>query len=151
MRSAPIRLNAAERKILETWTKSPRPDDRRALRSRIILALAAGNRSSEVAKLLGIRAATVSKWHSRFGRSGLRGLSDAPRSGKPPSYDDSTDDRVLYLLVQPPPRGHPRWNGRLMARMLGDVSKDQVWRILRKKGIRLKPETAGFERQAVRF
>jgi transposase len=82
--------------------------------------------------------ATVTKWRTRFAKQGVQGLSDAPRSGKPPLYTRNTDDRVLYLLVQPPPKGHPRWNGRLLARALGNVSKDQIWRILRKRGIRLR-------------
>jgi hypothetical protein len=35
------------------------------------------------------------------------------------------------------PQGYSRWNGRLLAEYLGDVSKDQVWRILRQHRIQL--------------
>ena len=138
MKSMSIQLKSRERKILESWAESGKPGDRLALRSQIILALAEGRRTSEVARDLSIRMATVTKWRIRFAKNGPAGLSDTPRSGKPPVYTHNTDDRVLYLLVQPPPKGHPRWNGRLLARALGNVSKDQVWRILRKRGIRLR-------------
>jgi transposase len=138
MNGTPIQLKIRERKILETWARSGRPGDRMALRSRIILDLAEGRKTSEVARNFSIRMATVTKWRTRFAKQGVQGLSDAPRSGKPPFYSHNTDDRVLYLLVQPPPKGHPRWNGRLLARALGNVSKDQIWRILRKRGIRLR-------------
>jgi transposase len=138
MKSTLIQVKSRERKLLESWAESNRPGDRIALRSRIILALAEGRRTSEVARSFSVRMATVTKWRIRFAREGPAGLSDTPRSGKPPVYTRNTDDRVLYLLVQPPPRGHARWNGRLLARALGNVSKDQVWRILRKRGIRLR-------------
>lgn len=137
MKSVPIQLKPQERQILESWASEGKAGDRLALRSRIILALADGKRTADVARILAVRMATVSKWRSRFARQGLAGLTDAPRSGKPPVYSENTDDRVLYLLVQVPPKGHPRWNGRLLARTLRDVSRDQVWRILRKRGVQL--------------
>jgi transposase len=42
------------------------------------------------------------------------------------------------LLDQPPPDGYAQWNGRLLAEALGDVSADQVWRILRRRQIQLQ-------------
>ncbi len=69
-------------------------------------------------------------------RDRLNGLSDAARTGKPRQYDRETDRRVLALLDQDPPRGYARWNGRLLAEALGDVSADHTWRILRKYKMR---------------
>jgi transposase len=34
--------------------------------------------------------------------------------------------------------GYSRWNGRLLAEHLGDVSKDQVWRVMRKHDLHLE-------------
>jgi transposase len=45
---------------------------------------------------------------------------------------------VLELLDGNPPAGYGRWNGRLIAQSLVDVSPDQVWRILRQQGIELE-------------
>ncbi len=142
-KTRPLRLKTKERRILEFWANGPETDSRLRLRARIVLPLADGRSHSEVAAALGIRLATVSKWRRRFEREGPKGLRDAPRSGKPPKYGESTEDRVLYLLTQPPPRGFKRWSGRLLARALRNVSKDQVWRILRKRGIRLGASRAG--------
>lgn len=143
MKIRPLRLKARERRILESWASEPETDYRLRLRARIVLALAEGRNNSEVASALAIRMATVSKWRRRFEREGPGGLKDAPRSGKPPRYGESTEDRVLYLLTQPPPKGFRRWSGRLLARALRNVSKDQVWRILRKRGVRLGGRRAG--------
>jgi len=65
-------------------------------------------------------------------------LSDAPRPGKPHTYTEETERRVLRLLDQPPPDGYAQWNGPLLAEALGDVSTDHVWRILRKLQIQLQ-------------
>ncbi len=45
---------------------------------------------------------------------------------------------MLRLLDQPPPDGYAQWNGRLLAEALGNVSADQVWRILRRHQIQLQ-------------
>jgi len=42
------------------------------------------------------------------------------------------------MLAADPPEGYSQWNGRLLAEALGDVSDDQVWRILRKHKIQLQ-------------
>jgi DNA polymerase III psi subunit len=68
----------------------------------------------------------------------LAGLRDCPRSGKPKTYDEVTERRLLALIDTPPPEGYSQWNGRLLAESLGDVSDDQVWRLLRKHKIQLQ-------------
>ena len=44
---------------------------------------------------------------------------------------------VLKQLDQPPPPGYARWNGRLLAEALGEVSPRQVWRLLSRLKISL--------------
>jgi hypothetical protein len=36
---------------------------------------------------------------------------------------------ILDQLAKTPPPGFARWNGRLVAEALGDVSDDAVWRV----------------------
>jgi transposase len=73
-----------------------------------------------------------------FAEGRLAGLHDSERPGKPAKYDQRTERRVLRLLDQAPPQGYSQWNGRRLAEALGDVSKDQVWRILRRHDICLQ-------------
>jgi transposase len=68
----------------------------------------------------------------------IGGSRRAARSGKPAKYDQTTEKRVLALLDEPAPEGYAKWNGRLVAEALPDVSKDQVWRILRRHDICLE-------------
>ena len=84
------------------------------------------------------RTARVSKWRQRFGIQRLAGLVDAPRSGKPARYGKTTEKRVLALLDQPPPKGSSQWNGNRLAEALPDISRHQIWRILRRHDICLQ-------------
>jgi transposase len=133
-----IDLTASDRAELVRWLRSGSTQQRYVQRAQIIVAAAAGESSKGIAQRLGLRRATVSKWRTRFAGNGLAGLHDEPRSGQPRKYDGQTDQRVLALLDQPPPRGYQRWTGTLLAAALGDVPADQVWRILRRLNISLQ-------------
>ena len=67
----------------------------------------------------------------------MAGLADAPRSGKPRTYGEAADRRILALLDRPPPAGFARWTAPLLAKELGDVSDQYVWRFLRAQRIDL--------------
>src|SRR5437899_12925818 len=68
----------------------------------------------------------------------LAGVADAPRSGKPRHYDAQDERRILGALDAPPPAGYARWNGPLLGKHLGDISKHQIWRVLREHEISLE-------------
>jgi transposase len=127
-----------ERTELMSWTRQGTKEQRMVQRARIVLEAAAGKTTWEIASLLHVRPATVSKWRTRFAQDRVGGLADNPRSGKPPIYDLATERRILDKLDDPPPDGYSTWTGGLLAKALGDVSADQVWRVLRKHGIHLQ-------------
>ena len=134
----PIQLTDEERKDLETWVRTPSTEHRLVQRARIVLEAAAGRATKEIAARMHVRPATVSTWRTRFHRHRLAGLGDAPRSGKPPTYDKATERRILKQLDEPPPDGYTTWTGGLVAKALGNVSADQVWRVLRQYDIHLQ-------------
>lgn len=136
--AARIELSAEERETLERWARNGKTEQRVARRARIILAAADGEQTVRIAERLGERASTVSRWRQRFFKGGLAGLDDAPRSGQPARYDAGTERRILAMLDEPAPAGYSQWNGRLLARALGDVSVAQVRRVLRSQRIQLQ-------------
>lgn len=133
-----ILLSEEERATLTAWSRASSGEHRLVERARIILLASEGIPAREIARRLDTRLARVSKWRQRFASQRLPGLRDAPRSGKPKTYDEVTEKRLLALLDSPPPEGYSQWNGRLLAGALGDVSDDQVWRLLRKHKIQLQ-------------
>src|ERR1700681_287349 len=136
--AARIVLSPEERATLEQWARGGKTEQRMARRARILLAAADGEQTVIIAERLGERATTVSKWRQRFAKRRLAGLDDLPRSGQPRRYDSGTEARVLAMLDETPPDGYSQWNGRLLAAALGDVSVDQVRRVLRAKKIQLQ-------------
>lgn len=133
-----INLTEAERQELERWRRAGKTEKRMLPRIQIIELAAEGLSSRQIAARLGLRRPTVLKWRQRFGQRRLQGLRDAPRSGRRRRYTAATERRILAQLDQPPPQGRGRWNGRLLAQGLGDVSPQQVWAVLRKHGIELE-------------
>jgi transposase len=132
-----IELSAEERAALEAWARAPTSEQRLAERARIVLLAAGGVASRAIARELGCARGVVSKWRVRFARDRLAGLGDAPRSGKPRTYGADADRRILALLDRPPPKGFVRWTTPMIARALGDVSDQYIWRFLRAQGIDL--------------
>lgn len=136
--AATVTVTAEARKVLEGWVRGTTTEQRLVQRARIILAAAEGQSTEAIARALRVRPATVSKWRGRFARKGVRALQDAARRGAPTRYDIHTTYQILDKLDEPPPRGHATWTGGLLAQALGDVSKHQVWRVLRTQRIHLR-------------
>ena len=132
---ATISLSAEEEQTLRRWARAGTTEHRLVERANVILLANQGKANLEIARRLGTRPARVSKWRQRFGKHRLDGLVDAARKGRPSTYDQRTEKRVLTLLDESPPEGYGKWSGSLVAQALGDVSDDQVWRILRKHDI----------------
>jgi transposase len=136
--TAVVRLTEDERITLREWTRRGKNENRLVERARVILLADERRTNRQIAQQLDTRTARVSKWRQRFATDRLAGLQDAPRAGKPAKYDESTERRVLKLLDEAPPKGYSQWNGKLLAERLGDVSKAQVWRVLRRRDICLQ-------------
>src|SRR5260370_27275903 len=133
-----VELSEEDRAVLEGWVRASTTEQRLVQRGRIVLAAAAGTPTGSIARRHGVRAATVSKWRTRFAARGLVGLQDAPGPGRARRYDAAVERRVLAALDQKPPAGRARWTARLLARALGDVPRHHIWRILHSHGIHLQ-------------
>ena len=126
-----VRLFRGDRKELEARCRSPRTIQRDLKRARIVLLAADGLSTRAIAKEVGVQPRIVSLWRHRYADYGLEGLEDKPRPGKKPLYTVATDKRILKLLDKPAPAGFARWTGPLLAKALGDVDVQYVWRCLR--------------------
>ncbi len=135
--AAQVRLRPAGRAVLEARLRAPTTPQRDVLRARIVLMAAEGRSTRSIARELGTMPRTVSLWRGRYAREGLAGLQERARSGPKRKYGAEATRRILALLDLPPPKGYARWTGPLLAAELGDVHKQQVWRVLRAQRIDL--------------
>ena len=132
-----IRLDPDARATLEGWVRANKTEQRMVRRARIILLAADGMASRAIAREVGVMTGIVSIWRKRFATSGIAGLKDNPRPGAKRVYSDATDKRILAKLDEPVPIGRARWDGKLIAKALGDVDVNYVRRFLRKQKIDL--------------
>jgi transposase len=137
LEATPIILTDAERAELAGLVRSRKTEHRLRQRARIVLLAADGVATREIGRTVGCTTGTASKWRVRYAGQRLAGLDETGNRGNEPKYTADTDRRILRVLDLRPPDGHGRWTGPLIAKALGDVDVQQVWRVLRAQKIDL--------------
>jgi transposase len=132
-----VRLRRGDRAVLEARVRAPTTAQRDVLRARIVLLAASGRSTRSIAAEVKAMPRIVSLWRGRYAREGMAGLVTRRRPTRQRKYTAQTGQRILSVLDRPPPAGHGRWTGKLIAAELGDVHAQQVWRFLRAQKIDL--------------
>ena len=85
---SPLRLSDELRQQLQTLVRARSTPQALVFRCRLVLRAADEDRPSNqhIAADLGCDRHTVGLWRERFAASGLAGLQDAPRSGRPRTF-----------------------------------------------------------------
>ena len=135
--ATPIILTAEERAELEGLARSTKTEHRTRFKARIVLMAADSEATRAIARRLDCTTGTASKWPVRYAKDRLAGFSEVGNRGAEAKYDKETDRRILALLDAAPPEGYANWAGPLIARALGDVHVQYVWRFLRAQKIDL--------------
>ena len=81
-----IFLTDSERDALESAARLYTSPYRDVIRAKIVLMAEQGLDNDEIASRLDTPRQVVSKWRKRFYESGLQGLQDQPRGGRPGSF-----------------------------------------------------------------
>src|SRR3954452_291410 len=127
--AAALGLRDGDRELLVSLTRSPSVRAGLAQRARIVLLAADGVSNTAIADKVGASRQTVISWRGRYVRSGLAGLEDGPRSGRPRQVDHRA---MVAATLKPPPRrlGVTHWSSRLLASRLGigNATVARAWR-----------------------
>jgi transposase len=129
--ATPIVLTLEERAALEGLARSRRTEHRTRLKARIVLMAADGAATRAIGRAFGCTTGTASKWRVRYAKDRMAGFSETGNRGAKAKYGIDADQRILALLDTAPPEGCAHWTGPLIAKALGDVPVQQVWRFLR--------------------
>ena len=126
-------LRDGDRERLSAWTRSSSVRAGLAQRARIVLLAADGVSNTQIAARVGVSRQTVVSWRSRYVRSGIAGLRDQSRPGRPRVVDH---DRIITETLKPPPKklGVTHWSSRLLASRLG-VANSTIARAWRDYGV----------------
>ena len=131
-----VECDAKTHRELTRISNSQSKEHRLVKRTKMVLGCIEGKRLMDLAVELGEHEEIIIKWRDRFISKGIAGLHDAPRSGKPVTYDKEWKETVLKKLEEKPPNGLVRWDGPTLAEVL-NTSEDAVQRFLKKEGIQL--------------
>jgi transposase len=123
---APPGLTEADHRQIQQWLSAFGTPQQVILRSRIVLAAAAGHPDTAIAEQLNVNRKTVTLWRTRFGEHGLTSLWDvAPGRGRKPTYTADTIQRIIDKTLHTTPPGMTHWSCRTLAAAMG-ISKSTI-------------------------
>ena len=108
-----IILTDQDRAELEVLARARKAPLRMVQRAWIVLAAADSQPNAQIARDLGVHVDTVRTWRARFAAAGMKGLTDLPRSGRPPVFPATVRAEVKALACAlPAEHGLPlsRWS-----------------------------------------
>jgi len=100
--AAIIELTAAQRHRIKKLARSQRMPYRVVVRARIVHLAARGLPNATIAGRLNVTDDTVRTWRGRFAADGMAGLTDRPRSGRPPKFTPLQRAEVMALACSLP-------------------------------------------------
>ena len=116
-------LTGTDRQVLEDWVRAGSTPQKTVLRALIVLMAADGDSNAHIAAELGVCVDTARKWRARFYHRGIVGLTDAPRTGRPPKYCPSQVAAVKAWACQLPTEHElplSRWSAPGVGPAVGD-------------------------------
>lgn len=129
-----IELGDAERSELLKVVRSRRTPQAVAQRARIVLMTADGIAPSDIGRELSVSQPTIRKWRARYLETGLPGLRNEPRPGRPRTLDDERVAELLNKALQTRPSKQTHWSVRSFAAE-ANISKDMAHRLFRAASI----------------
>jgi len=132
-----ITLTTEERAVLEALTRSTKSEVRMRTRARIVLLAVTARRRVRSDGLWVARREPPRKWRVRYARARFAGLDE---TGKPRCRNQIWLGRAKAHHRHArsiPASGYSNWTAPLLARALGDIHEQYVWRFLRAQKIDL--------------
>ncbi len=103
-------------------------------RAQIILGLADGLGSTELARHHQVSRPTIDRWRRRWCESGIAGLHTELRPGRPRSVDDERVAELIHTTIHRKPKQATHWSVRTLAAQTG-LSPTTVHRYIRLFGL----------------
>jgi transposase len=113
-----IELMVGDRAVLEERARCYTESFAAVVRAKIVLLAAEGLANTRIAERLDVHVGTVSLWRRRFCESGLAGLEDRERCGRPRSFSQQTVAEVKAMACEPPQQHEvplSRWSSAELA------------------------------------
>ncbi len=145
-------LTGDEQKALERLTRSRTAPARLVERARLVWQAHRGLSMSEIARRLGLSRVTVYEWIKRFNATGISGLNDQARSGRPSTYSPEQVAEVIATALMKPDRlGLPyaSWTLDRLEQYLNEqrgsaIKRSRIDELLLAEGLRWRSQETWF-------
>lgn len=145
-------LEPEEKEAVEKLARSRTAPVRLVERAHMILLALQSKRVPVIAKTLGVTEITVRTWLKRFNDSGLKGLEDQPRAGRPARYTaEEVAEVIAAALTDPQVLGLPfgSWTLDRLQIYLNDVKqipmkRSRIDELLIAEGLRWRTQETWF-------
>ena len=133
--TAALVMSDGQREILEDLASSGTAPHREVVRAKALLLAGQGVATTAIASRLGVSAASVTSWRTRFGTDGLAKFGRVREGrGRKPSISAEQVEAIVHATLHDKPPGETHWSCRSMAKAQG-VSKATVQRIWKARGL----------------
>lgn len=151
-------MTELEQREIERLAHARTESARAVERARILELAARGQTVPTIAHHLHLGADTVRLWIKRFNAEGLAGLTDAPRSGHPPTYTPAQVGEVIATaLTKPTDLGLPfaSWTLDRLEAYLNEekgipIKRSRIDELLIDEGLRWRTQEGWFGERATR-
>jgi len=145
-------LTDVETRTIDRLSHSRTASARAVERTQIVWRAHRGERVPAIARALGVTDATVRVWLKRFNADGLDGLTDAPRSGRPPVYrPEDVAQVVAASLTNPDDLALPfgSWTLDRLTAYLHEakglaIGRSRIATLLQEEGLRWRTQETWF-------
>lgn len=138
-----ISLSAKEKKLLNAIVTKGIHPARVFNRAQILLKADRGLKDEEIGVHLVCTAQHIGRIRKRYCTVGLEHtLYDAPRSGKPRTFQKADETRIVAIACTKAPEGRSHWTGELLAEeavkrgIVPKISKQKIWLIMEKHDLK---------------
>src|SRR5664279_2665841 len=129
-------MSDGQREALKVLARSQTAPHRQVQRAEALLLAGDGVANAQIAQRLGVKAATVRAWRSRFGEDGLAKLGKVRAGrGRKSTIAPEKIDEIVELTRNSTPVGQTHWSCRTMAKQVG-VSPATVQRVWAARGLK---------------
>jgi len=136
----PLKVTPSEQRELEELVRKRTARAGHVRRARVVLLAAQGVPGREIGRRLSLTPPKVTAIRKRFEQGRVAGLADRPRGGrKDHAVTPEQVERIVSLVMSPPPAGYGRWSTRQIGARV-NLTSATVAKVLRAND--LKPHLA---------
>jgi transposase len=129
-------MSDGQREMLQGLARSRTAPYRQVQRAEALLLAGEGIANSQIARRVGVKAATVRAWRARFAEEGLAKLGKVrPGRGRKSAIPQSKIEEIVQLTQHSKPAGQTHWSCRTMAARVG-LSPATVQRVWAARGLK---------------